>query len=302
MHKYSAVVNAIRRIVERWAITKRPLISDANSGDTTIYIQSTRRWQAGDQFLITNNIQDMENNLYVAAVPDQYTIQLTTPLKWNWPVAAGAQMIKTQGGQFVKGVYLGEPNVMPNLPAVTVNIKSSSSEFLTIRGTKERYELEISVFVNGTTLESGDLLLWHIIDDIQYGLKRNFYPLLNDYSTTTLLQNVTAGDLYISVGDSSLFIPQQEMIIEDTYNIDVLGVVAICDSTTVQLGVPTSFDFLASEAICIAPHRLPFNSWPNGVRFGLIEKGTLLKAATISYFIEEYEPQNDASYGDTQLT
>jgi hypothetical protein len=300
--KYTGVAQAIRRIVEHWSITRTDLIMDANSGDTVLNVKSTRRFRVGDQLLIHNDAEDMENNHYIYAINGKTQLILTAPLKWPWPMYTGAHVVKTQGGQFVKAVYLGEPNVMTDLPAITVMPQSASSEFYTLRGTKERYDFEIGVYVNASTMEEGDLLLWDLVDTIQAGLKQNFYPLLNDYETTTLLQDVNHNDIFIRVADSSIFTPQQELIIEDQYNIDVFGVIAICDATTIQLGAPSSYDFLAADATVIRPNRLPFNSWPTGVKFGLINKGTLLKAASISYFVEEYEYHDEAGFGDPQLS
>lgn len=299
--KYIAVANAIRRIIERWVITRTDLIADANAGSTSISVHSTKRFKAGEQFLIHNDNEDMENNLYIESIPDRNTIILTEPLKFSWPMSAGGKVVKTQGGLFVKAVHLGEPNVIMNVPAITVNLKAASSEFMTLRGTKERYDLEIGIYVSGTSQEEGDLFLYSLTDVIQYGLKRNFYPLLNDYRTTTLLEDVEIGDSFIRVADTSIFTEQQQLIIEDAYNIDVLGVIGICDDSTVEIGVPAQYNFIKEDSIVIRPTRLPYNSWPTGVNFNLINKGTLLKAAALSYFVEEYEPQNDASFGDTQL-
>lgn len=299
--KYTAVVNAIRRIIERWTVTRTTLTANANAGDTSITVSSTKRFAKGDQFLIHSDNEDMENDLFITSISGRHTINFNRPLIFNWRVADGGHVVKTLGGQFVKAVYFGEPAIISNLPAITVALKNTSSDFMTLRGTKERYDIEIGVYVSGTTQEEGDRFLADVIAVIDYGLKRNFYPLLDDYETTTLLEDVAAGDRFIEVADTSIFTEQQQLIMEDFYNIDVLGVVGVCDSNTLQLGVPAQYDFDKDDTIIIRPNRLPYNSWPTGIRFGLINKGTLLKACVMSYFIEEYESQPDASFGDTQL-
>lgn len=306
-----AVIDAVRRIVMRWAITRTELTVSAIAGDTSLTVKSTRRFKIGDQILIHNSAEDMENDHWIAEISNRYTIVLTKPLKWNWPATTGTLIVKTQDNQFVKAVHFGEPDVMTDLPAVTVNGASRNSEWLTFRATKERHNLEIGVFISADTQEGGDRFLRRVVDDIQYGLKRNLYPLLNDYKTVKITVPIIAGDLHIKVDDSSVLKAGQQIIIEDEYNIDVVGIYAICDATTVQVAQPIESDYsittvdvnglLTDGAILIRPNRLPFNSWPTDINFGNIKKGTLLKSGVISYFIEELEDQTDAGYGDTQI-
>lgn len=306
-----AVVDAVRRIVMRWAITRTELTANASAGDTSITVKSTRRFKVGDQILVHNADEDMENDHWIAAIPNRNTITLTKPLKWAWTAASGTLVVKTQDDQFVKAVFFGEPDVITDLPAVTVAGVSRNSEWMAFRATKERHNLEIGVYVSADTQEGGDRFLQRIVDDIQYGLKRNLYPLLNDYLTVKVTVPIAFGDFHIKVDDSTPLTAGQQIIIEDEYNIQVVGIDAICDATTIQIAQPAEYDFdittvdgdgvLTDGAIIIRPNRLPFNSWPTDINFGKIKKGTLLKAAVISYFIEEMEDQKDAGYGDTQI-
>lgn len=302
------VVDAVRRIIMRWVVTRTVLIADAKAGDTSISVKSTLRFRVGDQFLITNTAEDMENLLYVKAIADRHTITLADAngnsrgLKWDWPLSKGATIFKTMDDLLIKAVFFGEPDVITDLPAITVAPQSRSSEVMTFRATKEKFTVEIGIFVSGSTQEEGDRFLQHIADTIQYGLKRNFYPLLNDYKTTTLTADISKGDQHIKVADASIFATgSNEIIIEDEYNIQVVGISAVCDAHTLRLYQVADFDFDSADTIVIKPNRLPFNSWPSDITFGKIKKGTLLKAATISYFVEEMEDHQDASFGDTQL-
>jgi hypothetical protein len=158
------------------------------------------------------------------------------------------------------------------------------------------------MFVSGSTQEEGDIFLTNMMDVIQTGLKKNFYPLLNDYKTSTITADIVNGDQFIKVPDSSIFVDgPRQVYIEDDYNIEVHFIEAICDSTTIKLAQHTQYDFDKDETTVIKPSRLPFNSWPSDITFGKIKKGTLLKAATITWFCEEMEDHLDASFGDTQL-
>jgi hypothetical protein len=305
-----AVLDAVRRIIMRWTVTRTKLIAAANAGDTSIQVQSTRRFLKGDQFLIHNADEDMENQLYVLEVVDRHTITLADAngdpkaLNFSWPVAEGTDVVKTQNDQFIKGVFLGDPAIITEdqLPAITVSMKNRSSEVMTFRATKERYNVEINVYVSGSTQEEGDAFLLHVLDQIQWGLKKNFYPLLDEYKTSLITADIAIGDQHIKVPSVTMFTEgSNQIIIEDDYNIEVHSVNGICDSTTIRINNTFQFDFDKDDTIIIKPGRLPFNSWPSDINFGLIKKGDMLKAATISYFVEEMEDHPDASFGDTQL-
>ncbi len=319
-----AVIDGIRRIIMRWVITRTDLIADANAGDTSISVNSTRRFRVGEQFVIHNDEEFVENDLHVLEVVDKNTIRLADgagnvkALKWSWPMSAGAHVVKSFNGMIVKAVFFGEPDIIDlgELPAISVSPSKSNSEFFTFRATKEKHNLEITVYVSGTTQEEGDRLLVSLVDVIQYGLKRNFYPLLDDYKTCTITAPIAIGDEFIKIGTGDIpifgteivghagqytMVGSNQIIIEDQHNIHVNSIHSICSDGTLRLHQVVDFDFTVDDAIIIKPNRLPFNSWPTDITFGKIKKGTLLKAATISYFVEEMEDHQDASFGDTQL-
>jgi hypothetical protein len=295
------VIDAVRRIIERWTITRTNLIEDAHAGDTVIYVKSTRRWQVGDVFVIADNDENMENEITIAAILSPTAIQIVSPLKWSWPVSTGGNLLKTQFGMLVKSVQFGDPDVIVDLPAITVHCPNKSSEWMTLRGSKEHFEIEITVYVSAASLEEGDRFLLQMLDTIQYALKRNFYPLLNDFKTTPLKKDIVSGDTYIQVDDNSILSPFSEIIIEDQYNIQVCSVLSCTGSNIVQLAESVNFDFLAADTTVIRPNRLPFASWPTGINYGKVYKGTLLKAGTISYYVDVFEQQPDAGFSDPQL-
>lgn len=307
MKKLKPVADAVRRIIMRWAVTRTNLIANASAGDTSISVKSTRRWAVGDQFVIHNNEEDMEHQLFVRAIVGKNTIQIgdaegnPKALQWNWPVSTGGHVVKSHFNQLVKAVFLGDPDIITDLPAITVDISDRNSDWYTIGATKEKYNLEIAIYVSGTTQEEGDSFLWHMADQIQAGLKRNFYPLLDDYKTVPVTVDILAEDRYIKVQSTSIFAVGQQIIIEDEYNIEVHSIEQVCDADTLKLAQQVWHDFDAADTVVIRPNRLPFNSWPTDIKFGKIKKGTLLKAAVISYFVEETEDQLGASFSDPQL-
>ena len=168
---------------------------------------------------------------------------------------------------------------------------------MTLESTKERYQIEVTVYVRGGTHEEGYRFCMAMADEIQKGLKRNIMPLVSDYNLTSLTRDITAGDLTIYVNDRSLFNDNVRLIIEDPYETQENWAVALFDSEedpsqqAVRLSNCAEWDFSASDTTIIVPTRHIFNSWPDDIQYGSIHKGELLKAAKISWFAEEEEMQ-----------
>jgi hypothetical protein len=293
------ILNGIRRIIAHHIVGDIPVLSPIATGDTIIHLKTTLRLKTGHELILTNG-DDAEPGLFIKSVIDNTSIELTSPVKFNWGTSSFAKI--GFNGNFIKAIYLGEPDVIPAYPAITVNIKTSHSEFWTMRATKERYELEVGVFVEDATQEAGAILLWDLTDKIQLGLKKNVYPLVSDYKTYPITADIADNDLYIKVADSSVFTRGCMIIVEDTFKTQEFILDNICDSTTIKLQSPVNGDFFTEDTNLIVPARFIYNSWPADITFGKIFKGTLLKGAAISWFGEEMEIQFNQPWSDTQLT
>ena len=90
--------------------------------------------------------------------------------------------------------------------------------------------------------------------------------------------------------------------LESPWEAEQFTIVKIVDSTTIQIMTPSNFYFPMNDTKVIIPHRFIFNSWPSEVTPGKIHKGTLLKAAVISFFCEETEQQIQGGFSDPQLS
>ena len=297
------LLEGLRRIIARWVITESPLTANAAIGASTITVRNTIRFQAGDEILIKNNLDDpdIENGLTVKRVIDETHIELNRPLSFAWTVAAGCSVMKTFHGNYVRAIYLGEPDTIPQYPAITVNGTSKNSEWYTTRATKERYNVEIGVFVEDATQEEGYKFLLEITAIIEQGLKRNIYPLVDSYETFQLTQDIAPGDVYIKVDDTSKFVCGNITLIEDEYKMHENHVKEVVDGTTLRMETPIHVPYLAANTQLIKPDRFIHNSWPSDTNEGKIHKGTLLKCAVISYFAEEIELQFNQPWSDTQL-
>jgi hypothetical protein len=303
--KIEDIVDSIRRIVSRWVITTTTLTESASAGDTIITVDNTLRFHKGDEIVLRDALQQTEPEpglLYVQSVIDDTHLELTEPLQLAWPLVNGPSIFKSIKGQYVKAVYTPEPAVIPQFPAVTVTGQSRSSEWLTTRGTKERYNIEIGVFVEDATMEDGYRFLCRLTDLIQEGLKRNVYPLVNDYDLIALTADMQPLDDYIKVADTSLLECFDRILIETKYRIFESQIVEIVDGNTIRI-FPTSDALykVSDGATLIRCHRFIYNSWPAEINYGQIAKGSLLRAASISFFAEEFEVQFRGSYSDPQL-
>lgn len=291
------VLDSVRRIVHKWVNTSSRIETDISRGDTVICVNASRRFNVGDQVMLKNNTV-YETGLIISAIDTiSNLITVSTAILNNWTVAENTILIKTINEQFVQGIYIGEPDVIPRFPAITVNGGSRNSEWFTLESTKERYEVEIGVYVQASTHEDGYRFLLAMADEIQKGLKYNIMPLASDYDITGLTYDVAAGDVNIRVADRSLFNHYRRIILEDDYETHENWVTywhtpdEDPSQEAIRLKDCVPFDFDKDETTVIVPNRFIYNSWPSSIQYGTIHKGELLKAAKISWFAEEEEIQ-----------
>jgi len=297
------VLDSIRRIVNRWTRTSAALTANASPGDTSLSLTNTRRFRRGDRCMIREQSQ-AEATLTIDEITDNTTIQLSSPIRFAHAVSDNATLVKTINDQYVQAIYIGDPAVIPRYPAITVNgTNKSSEEWLTLESTKEVYNLEITVYVLDSTQEEGYRYMLQLAKAIETGLKKNIFPIMNDYSVSALTNDAAAGDVVLTVADSSVFSEGYAVVLENRFTQNWTTIDEILDSTHLSLKVPICNDFEADgNTILILPHRRLFNSWPSSIDFGYVHKGTLLKSARINWFGWEEQVHNPNVQDDTYLT
>jgi len=282
------IMESVRTIVNHWANTQVPLTADGNVGDTTLTIKTTNRFQVGDEIIIRDQVRGEINNL-VLSIPDQVTLELTYPLTSNWPMSTGALVQKVFNGQMIQGIYMGEPDNIPIMqgPAITVRATTKDSEWLTIKSTKEDYKIEVTVYTKAAAQETGYRGNIRLAETIIYGLKKNIYPLVAPYTVVTLLV-ANIGDVVIKVADTTGLQSGSRIILEDQWQTDEHIVKRVIDSQTLELYEPVGCMFdMTDTPKMIVGQRFIYNSWPNNITYGEVFKGTLLKAAKITWFAWE---------------
>lgn len=281
------ILESLRRVISKWGKTITPLVSNGSIGDTTLSVQSTIRFSVGDEIVIRDPLSG-ELGAYVDEVVDNQTIVITKPLEYNWTVAQGAVIEKSFGGQWLQGIYAGTPSNIPMYPAVTIEPVSRESKFLTIDSTSDRYVFKIMVYMLESNQEDALFDLMDMTDNIIYGLKRNILPVADPYNVYALTADAAAGDVYLKISDTSKLSTFGRVSIEDPWDFQTLGIAEIVDSTTIRTLEPLCKDFTTDNGSSIVFfNRWFYNSWPSNTTYGNVFKGTMLKAASIDWFIEE---------------
>jgi len=301
------LLESIRRIIYRWVNTQTPLTADVAKGDTTLYVQTTSRWSEGDELAIIDfENQIFEAKLIIAEVVNETTLELTTPIQVNngWTVAQNAVVRKTHGGKLMEGIYIGDPAVIPQYPAISIMGNSKSSNWEALQLTKENFKVQISTFVKSSSNEESYRQLLSLTDTIERGLKNNFYPLVGPFNSTEIIAPIIAGDTFIKVADTSVFDPTKtrHLLLDSLHRSEEAAVKCVTDETTLELYAPFMNDYTLDELPrAIAMTRFFYNSWPADINYGFVHRGSLLHASTIDYFAWEAEIQEAGGWIDPQM-
>ena len=193
--------------------------------------------------------------------------------------------------------------MIPQYPAITIMEQSRSSNFEALNLTKENHSIQIASFTQATNNEDSYRFLLSITDNIERGLKNNFYPFVGSYEQTQITADIAAGDRVIKVADSSIFEPGRHVLLDSLHRSEESAVKCIIDATTIELHAPFMNAYTSSSSLqLIAMTRFFYNSWPADIDYGFIHKGSLLHASTISYFAWEAEIQEQGGWLDPVLS
>jgi len=297
------ILESVSRIIRRWVSTSTPLTSNASKGDTILHVENSSRFSRGEEITIHDGNRGENPCIRISSIPDNASIELESPIRFNWRVSDGCVVQKTYMGMFVQGVYIGEQPVIPKYPAIEIVPLSRNSQWMTFGTTREKRNFEINIYADQETKENGTRFIIRMSDIIQKGLKKNIFPLVGEYDIIDVTADVLAEDDTIRVQSTSLLQTDQLVILENKYRAEELRVCSVLDSNTVQVFPLVHNNYLVSEdAKIIILNRFLFNSWPSDIQFGVVSKGTLLNAAKIQWFCEEQEVQTRGGWSDPNLS
>ena len=288
-----AIQETYRKIISRYIVNERALTTEASIGDIQLSIVSSRRFVLGDKIaLIDLTTRDAEI-LEICAIPDKQTIEVDTPIIGDYPLTGdGSAVRKILGYEsgietFIQGIYLGDPEVISHYPAITIDAKSRDSEWLTLESTKETYNIDISVYVKSADYEAQYELMHRYIHAIEQALFRQFYPLVDPFTSTTLAQDVEPDDILISVTEDETFRCTGNWVWFES--IDYLRsnrFTAYLGNGVYRLIRPVGQSFAAGDLV-ITPRRWLYNTIPPSTQFGTVNKNGMLKAGKISVSVNE---------------
>lgn len=289
------ILKSIKLVIEKFVVNMTPLLSDVSAGDTIFGVASTRRYCPGDHIVVYSkpsaSIQAEGEVHAIVSIHDNNIIEIDAPLVSGYDASYSyvEKLIGFETGnqQFLEAVYIGEPDVIPRFPAITVDGKSRSSEWLTLESTSETYEIDITVYVQAADYESQFELMQTYVKNIERSLFRTFYPLVRPYDVTTLVESVSATSNLIRITDESLLTCLGGWIWLESW--DFLRFNRVLESLgngVYRLLTAVGEDFAAGDKI-IRPRRHIYNTLPHSTRYGTVNKGSMLKAAVISYKVQE---------------
>ena len=281
-----ALLNTLRKLIDRQVANTQTLRQSAQVGDTMLYLQNAKFFEACEKIAVYRDGEEDGELHTIKRVISWNQIELEVPLSEAY-TTANTRVTKTIEGDWVRGVYIGDPQVIPRYPAITIAPSSRSSEWLTIESTSERHELEISIYTEYSYQEKSIQINLELTKLIERGLYFSFYPLVERYCTTFLTEDVDRNDTIIRVDDDNLNRQFVWFFIESDQHTRPTKPKEYRDNGVIELTMPIGENFSAGDEV-IFPGRHFYDSRPESTNFGTAEKGTLLYASRINYFaIEE---------------
>jgi hypothetical protein len=280
------VLRSLRDTVLRFGMNSQLLAADAIIATKTITVVSTRRFFEGDQIVIRNDVSGEIR--VIDKIIDGSTMTITEDLIMTWTVAEGSKVEKAFGDQYLKRVYLGDPDVIPDYPAITITADNRDENWWTINSTTAKWNCTISVLYLDDGLERTYESMLEMTASIEKALWANRFPVFDTLVDTTLTADASAGDTILSVTDTSGMNKGHLGILEDYDYTDHITVNNIVNATTFETLHPIPFDVSASRGgVVLIPSRWVMWTYPPGTTYGYIHKGSMLKAAQIKWFAQE---------------
>lgn len=281
------VIKSIRDTIIRFGLASEPVSSDCLTGTRNIYIPFTRKYFEGETIVIRNDTHGEVR--VIERIVDDTTMVITENLARTWTVAEGAKVEKAPGGQYIKRVYLGDPDTIPDYPAITITSDNREEQWWTLESTKVKWGCTISCIFEDDGLENSYEGMLELTKTIESALWANRWPIFGKRVETNLVADYAGGDQIVRVASTAGIESKNQYIMEDYANTLLGEVNRIIDSTTLEISIPHHVsDFLTSRAATfIIPSRWVIFCYPPSSTYGYIHKGTLLKASQISWSAEE---------------
>lgn len=292
-----AIQETYRKIIARYIVNERDVTADLVIGDTSISVSTTRRFSAGDRIVIIDLATNLAEVADINLVADRRTLDLEEPIIANYS-AANCVIRKLLGARqgvesFIHGIYLGDPPVISHYPAITIDMKSRSSEWMTLESTKETYNVDITVYVEAAHYQDQYKMMHVYMDQIEQAFFRSFYPLVEPYTTATLANDIDPEDTIFRIvtdpyqGDAFRCATGGWIWFESLDFLRFNRIKRYLGNGVYEVARPIAQQFSSGDVV-ISPRRHIFNQLPEQTRYGTVNKeGTMLKAGVCSIKCEE---------------
>jgi hypothetical protein len=298
------LLRAIRRIISRYIVNQRSIVADASPGDSTISVESVHRFNVGDQLAIymrpEENAATEAEIKYITEIPDVNTLVLDSELTGSY-AANDSAIEKTVAGTFLRGIYLGNPPILPAYPAITIHMMDKDNSPLTLDSTTEDFSVAITIWINSEDYDLQYQLMLYYASQIENSLFRSLYPLVEPYSVAYLADPVEPDDTLIHVAEGSPpLYPPCDAFLESPECVKLIRLAEDLGNGVYRLAFVQGKPFAAGDSV-IRPHRAFYMTMPSGIKVADIQSadGPLTGARLI--YVAKEERRRLRGYYDPML-
>lgn len=286
------LLESLQTIIERFIVNVRSISAPITSGECTIPLDSSKRFQNGDEIVIyeAGKLQETGKGEIrtIDCLPDRNSIRITEGIVDDYPLGTGFVQ-KLISGKFIQAIYIGEPGKIQMYPAISINARSKENEWFTLESTSETFNVDITIYTEAGDYEESYRLMHTYAKKIETALFRSLYPLVDPADIAILAEDIGPGDTIFRITDQQDLIAGQLgwLFFESADFLRFSRVKEVLEPDVFELQMALGSPFSAGDKI-IRPRRHMYNAFPRGISYGTINAETVvLKAAVISYMAQE---------------
>jgi len=294
------VIKSLRDTIIRYGLSSQSITEDALIGTKTVKVPMSRKFFDGETIVIRNDT--IGEIRVIDQVVDETTILLTENFVRTWTTTEGSVIQKAPGGQYIKRIYLGDPDVIPDFPSITITADNRDEEWWTIGSTTVKWNCTVTCLFEDDGLENSYEGMLELTKTVEDALWANRKPVFGKITESDLTVDLLGGANSMTVSSTDKMLPLHQAIIEDYAYTQYIEIRSVIDSNNITFSQNVVEDYLVSRgAKIIVPSRWTMWTKPGGTTYGYVHKGTLLKASQISYFAQEEIVRLNTRIGATDL-
>lgn len=279
------LLKALKSVIERKVVNIQTIRSNVSAGDTTIPVKSAKRFEPCAEIIFYRDGEDDGEIHTIDSIVDYHTITLAEPLLEDYSTT-NTHVQNLVQGNWMHAIYIGDPPVIPQFPAITIYGNSRNSEWLTLESLTEQYDVSISVYIQTEFYDQGYEYVLNLTKEIENALYFSMYPLSEPYFTTVLTEDVADTDTIIRVEDDDLNRQFLWFFLENDKYTRHVSPLEYKGNGVIELRAPVGAAFSAGDSV-IYPGRHFYDTRPQSTEYGSVVKNSLLWGSRISYFAKQ---------------